>query len=40
MDLLLVGLMQGFLSYPFFDPVLTGIYPFDYVLLVGLYLAD
>jgi hypothetical protein len=26
MDMLLVGLMQGALSYPFFDPVLTGVY--------------
>jgi hypothetical protein len=24
MDMLLVGLLQGALSYPFFDPVLTG----------------
>lgn len=23
-DLVIVGLMQGALSYPFFDPVLTG----------------
>jgi hypothetical protein len=24
MDMLIVGLLQGALSYPFFDPVLTG----------------
>jgi hypothetical protein len=25
MDMLVVGLLQGALSYPFFDPVLTGV---------------